>query len=371
MPFANVLCNPQFWKTFFEEQKYSYDQIPDLTGKVAIVTGATGGLGYSTTVALAAHGAHVFLACRNRVKAEEAIERAQADILQLQFDHPDAIHTVHFDDGEDEKVKISGTSKKNLSSGPLSGDRKPRLEILDLDLADLKSCRSAAETFLAKGLPLHILVNNAGIKNRDFDLTEDGFETHFGINHLGHFAFTTALLERVRESAPARIVVLSSMAHEMPPSNKAIDFESIRPTAEGQQRASKMNKLQRYGQSKLANVLFGKALARRLRNDQVWVNIAHPGCTDDQIKKGMLESDSRAFHNFSKVWLALSYPVKVAALTQLYLATSPEVQRLDHRGKYFIPVANEMRPNPISESVDLQEELWAFSERAARGDTKM
>jgi len=87
--------------------------------------------------------------------------------------------------------------------------------------------------------------------------------------------------------------------------------------------------------------------------------------------KVMLESDSKAFHIFSEIWLALSYPVRVAALTQLYLATSPEIQRLYHRGNYFIPVATEMRPSPISESVDLQEELWAFSERAARGDSKM
>src|SRR5690554_2073901 len=121
MPFRNVLSNPEFWKTFSIGNQYSYDNIPDLTEKVAIVTGATGGLGYATVVALAAHGAHVFLACRNRVKAEEAIERARADILQFQFDYPNAKHTKQFDfDVEDEK------------------QQHPKLEFLELELGEIR-----------------------------------------------------------------------------------------------------------------------------------------------------------------------------------------------------------------------------------------
>ncbi|KAF9987722.1 hypothetical protein BGZ75_000193 [Mortierella antarctica] len=283
MPFSNVFQNPFFWKTFFSGNKFSYNNISNLHGKVAIVTGATGGLGYATVVALAAHGAHVFLACRNRVKAEEAIERAQADILKLQFDFPDAIHECSFD------------SEKN----------RPRLEFLELDLGEMSKCRSAATEFLERGLPLHILVNNGGVLHRDFELSEDGYEHHFAINHLGHFVFTTALLERIRESAPARIVVLSSMAHEMPPSNRPIDYKTLRATT------PQANNYSRYGQSRLANVLFTKALARRLRNERVWVNVVHPGIVDTQVKRGILESDDRHFKNFSRTWLMMAaYPTK-------------------------------------------------------------
>ncbi|KAF9182664.1 hypothetical protein BGZ51_004518 [Haplosporangium sp. Z 767] len=354
MPFHNVLSNPGFWKTFFTGNQYSYDDIPDLTGKVAIVTGATGGLGYATVVALAAHGAHVFLACRNRVKAEEAIERARADILQLQFDHPNAKHTMRFDfDAEDEKQQHQQ-------------HQYPKLEFLELELSEMRRAHAAAKEFLDRGLPLHILVNNAGIMNRDFELSEDGFENHFAINHLGHFVFTTTLLERIRESAPARIVVLSSLVHELPPSSKPIDFKSLKAST------AQRNNLARYGQSKLATMLFAKALARRLRNDRVWVNIVHPGCTDTYVKKTLLaKSDSAFMRSIGPLWLKTSYPVKEAALTQLYCATSEEVEEKNIRGRYFIPIANELRPNPISDSVDLQEELWAYSEKAARGSNKV
>jgi len=343
MPLDNVFCSPKFWRTFFSGTHYSYDDIPDLTGQVAIVTGATGNVGYATVVALAAHGAHVFLACRNRVKTEEAIERAQADILQLQFDHPNAKHVARFD------------SEKN----------QPKLEFLELELGEVRKAQAAAHEFLSKGLPLHILICSAGIKIRDFELTEGGYENHFGINHLGHFAFTTTLLERIRESAPARIVILSSMAHELPPSSKAIDFKSLRDDK------SPGHALMRYGQSKLANMLFGKALARRLRNDRVWVNIAHPGCVESHIMQDMLESDSKPFRAFCSLWLLLAYKAQDAALTPLYLATSPEVVEKNIRGTYFIPIANEMEPNPISDSINHQEELWAYSEKAARGNNKV
>ncbi|KAG0314248.1 hypothetical protein BGZ97_009468 [Linnemannia gamsii] len=359
MPVCNVFTNPKFWKTFFLENQYAYDQIPDLTGKVAIVTGATGGLGYATVVALAAHGAHVFLACRSRDRAEAAIQKAQADILQLQFDHPDG----HYPSS----TSSASTAEKGLTqtqSYPFqSSTFKPKLDFLELELGQMDKARSAAEAFLAKGLPLHILVCNGGIKNRSFELTTDGYENHFGINHLGHFVFTTTLLDRIRQSGPARIVVLASFAHEMPSSSNPIPFELLRNPTTNQAT------LIRYGQSKLANVLFAKALARRLAGDKVWVNIAHPGCTDAQIHTAVEEmKDSRCFYAFSRLWLKTSYPVKEAALTQLFCATAKEVEEKDLRGRYFIPVANEMRPNPVSDNVALQEELWTFSEQAARGE---
>lgn len=139
-----------WWKSFFS-RRYSYDKIPDQTGKVAIVTGANTGLGYATTVALAARGAHVFLACRSKERALGAIERAQKEIKEK---HPQA---------------------------PV-----PKLEFLQLDLNSIKKSQQAADEFLSKGLPLHILVNNSGIMMTPFELSEDGIEQQFAVNHVGY-----------------------------------------------------------------------------------------------------------------------------------------------------------------------------------------
>lgn len=146
----NNVTQLAFWKHLLTPNNYSYSKIPDLANKVAIVTGANSGLGYATTVALAAKGAHVFLACRSQQRAEDAIERAKAEIKET---YPDAA--------------------------------EPKLEFLELDLNDLKKSREAARTFANKGLPLHILVNNSGIMATPFELSADGIETQFAVNHLG------------------------------------------------------------------------------------------------------------------------------------------------------------------------------------------
>ncbi|KAF9132465.1 hypothetical protein BGW39_000102 [Mortierella sp. 14UC] len=138
-----------FWKTFVTPNRYSHDQIPNLAGKIAIVTGANTGLGYATTVALATHSAHVFLACRSKQRAEDAIERAKAEIKT----YPAAL--------------------------------APQLEFLELDLNDMNKSRQAALEFLEKGLPLHILINNSGIMIVPFALSADGIETQFAVNHMG------------------------------------------------------------------------------------------------------------------------------------------------------------------------------------------
>ena len=151
MPYTNVVFNPAFWKTLVQRPKYTEKDIPDLSGKVAVITGANTGLGYATTVALASHGAHVILACRSEAKALEAIERAKVDIK--------------------EKNPLLKT--------------EPKLEFLALDLNDMNKCHQAAKEFLAKGLPLHILVNNGGIMTSPFALSADGIEQQFAVNHMG------------------------------------------------------------------------------------------------------------------------------------------------------------------------------------------
>lgn len=135
----------------FQQHRYTDKDIPDLSGKVAIVTGANTGLGYATTVALASHGARVFLACRSRERALEAIERAKVDIAQL----PNAVENI-------------------------------QLDFLELDLNSMASCHRAAKEFVKLGLPLHILINNGGVMTTPFALSADGIEQQFAINHLGY-----------------------------------------------------------------------------------------------------------------------------------------------------------------------------------------
>ncbi|KAG0045187.1 hypothetical protein BGZ83_009573 [Gryganskiella cystojenkinii] len=324
----NIFSQPQFWKTFVTPHRYSHDQIPDLTGKVAIVTGANTGLGYSTTVALAGHGAHVFLTCRNVNKALAAIDRAKGEIKE-KYPH--------------------------ITS-------EPKLEFLELDLNDINKSKQAARTFLQRELPLHILVNNSGTVG-SFSLSADGIEKLFAVNYLGHFVFTMALLDRIKESQPSRIVNISSLGHEQTVSG-GIDFETLNDE-------TKNDNITRYGQSKLATVLFAKALARRLVNERVYVNVAYPGFVLTDTDRG-----AGGFGMFEK--LALTVALKLIAtqpdvgvLTQLYLATSPEVENKDIRGRYFIPIANEILPSVYSRDEALQERLWEFSETLVEQHVKL
>lgn len=147
----NNITQLAFWKHLVTPNNYSHSKIPDLSGKIAIVTGANSGLGYATAVALAANGAHVFLGCRNKQRAEDAIERA--------------------------KVEIKETYPITVAVG--------KMEFLELDLNDMRKARESARVFSEKGLPLHILVNNSGIMATPFELSADGIETQFAVNHMG------------------------------------------------------------------------------------------------------------------------------------------------------------------------------------------
>ncbi|KAG0319214.1 hypothetical protein BGZ97_002560 [Linnemannia gamsii] len=286
-----------FWRTSSStstaQSPFSHDQIPDLTGKIAIVTGANSGLGYATTVALAAHGAHVFLACRHQGRAQEAITRAQEEIKT--------------------KYPTSLT---------------PKMDFLELDLNDL------------------------GKMMVPFGLSSDGIESQFAVNHLGHFVFTTTLLDRIKESQPSRIVTISSIAHENFAPRVGIDFDTLNdPT--------KTNDISRYGRSKLANMLFTLALARRLANDRVYVNAAHPGIvttSHGQKHVTLLEKVNFALRK------SVGSTADQGALSQLYLATSPDVEVRDVRGRYFVPVAKEAAPATLARNEELQEKLWAYSE---------
>lgn len=200
--------------------------LPDLTDRLALVTGANSGLGLEASKALAGAGARVLMACRSEPKANEAI----AAIRAL---HPAA-----------------------------------RVEYLPLDLASLRSVRSAAERVCREHGPLDFLFNNAGVMAVPRALTEDGFELQLGVNHFGHFALTGLLLERLLAAPGARIVTVTSLAHRV----GRIRFEDI-------DGAKRYRKWDAYGQSKLANLLFGIELHRRLlaAHANAISVVCHPG----------------------------------------------------------------------------------------------
>ncbi|CAG8800519.1 10787_t:CDS:2, partial [Racocetra persica] len=219
---------------------FTFDDIPDLTGKVTVVTGGNAGIGYITCRELAKKNAHVFVLSRN-------IERGQTAV---------------------EKIK-SETGNRNI-------------EFLQLDLKSLKSIKECADKFLARNLPLHILINNAGVTTTAFSLTEDGIQEEFGL-------FTKLLLPKIKASQPARIVNLSSHAHQLVPEG-GIEFEKL--------------------------------------ND--------PNAFDS-----MPHMSKRNDVSAPETFLSTTISADDGAITTLYCATSPEIEEKNYRGKYFEPFGDE------------------------------
>ena len=203
----------------------------ELSGRTFLVTGANTGIGKATAEALAGRGASVYVTSRSRDKGEAAVAAIKA---------------------------ATGSDS---------------VFFLALDLADLESVRACAEGFLAREEPLHVLVNNAGIGGAR-GLTRQGFELMFGVNHLGHFLLTQLLLGRLVDSAPARVVTVSSDSHY---SARGIDFEALRRPARG------ITGLGEYAVSKLCNVLFSQELARRTAGTGVTTYALHPGVVASDI----------------------------------------------------------------------------------------
>lgn len=208
------------------------DDIGDLTGRVTLVTGANSGIGYETAKALADHGAHVILACRDQEKARRARDKLENEL-----------------------------------------DRSS-LELLELDLADLVSVRRAAATVVSAHARLDVLVNNAGVMGTPYRLTPDGFELQMGTNHFGHFALTGLLLDRIVTTERSRIVTVSSHLHRM----GRLDRSDLTG-------ASSRNTWVSYSTSKLANLLFTAELSRRLgaAGLSTLAVAAHPGWTRSNL----------------------------------------------------------------------------------------
>jgi NAD(P)-dependent dehydrogenase (short-subunit alcohol dehydrogenase family) len=282
----------------------------DLGGRHAIVTGASGGLGLETTRVLALRGAAVTMACRDLEKGDAARQRTVAE-----------------------------------SGGRIESDA---LALEHLDLAHLDSVRAFARRFLARDRPIHLLVDNAGVMLPDRRETRDGFEAHFGINHLGHFLLTTLLLDRIRASAPARIVILSS---------EAMHFASLDPElSDLDWRQRRFSGWRSYGDSKLMNLMFTNELNRRLADSGVWAVALHPGIVMTELARDQMA--------WMKIVGLLAYPfaktVAQGAATTLYAATCQDGTVRD--ASYLADCA-PARPAKLAGDRQVEERLWALSAR--------
>jgi len=297
---------------------WTYSDIPDLTGKLALVTGANSGLGLHATRGLAARGARVVMACRDRAKAQTAMERISAAI-------PGA-----------------------------------RLEILALDLADLASVRRFADTLMQRHERLDLLCNNAGVMALPRRTTRDGFEMQAGINHLGHFALTGLLMPLLERSPAARVVTVSSLAYMI----GRIRFDDLN-------WARRYAKWPAYAQSKLANLMFALELARRLQasNRQVISAAVHPGYAATQLQMVGPQMENSAINKlFMTISNALfAQSAELGAMPTLYAATAPDVGN----GEFFGPkgclrirgAPARCLPSRRATDAAAAERLWSLSER--------
>jgi len=291
--------------------------IPDLSGRTAVVTGANGGLGLETSRALVRAGANVVMAARNQ-------EKAKAAIADIRGTHPEA-----------------------------------SLELVMLDLGSQASVREAAERILDRGRTIDILVNNAGVMGIPERRTVDGFEMQLGVDHLGHWSLTALLMPALLRAEEARIVTVTSTAHHM---GRSVDPEN--PHLEG-----KYGPWRAYGQAKLANFHFGLGLHRALQRAGAPAAslIAHPGLSNTELQAVSVEETSGAPSQRFFLWLARNTGMAAAdgARSQLRAATDPAAKSGEFYGPAFFNNGPPVR-KPILRRIGMDRaiaRLWEVSER--------
>lgn len=290
--------------------RWTTADIPDQTGRTAIVTGSNTGLGYETAAALAAKGANVVLAVRNLDKGEAA-----------------------------------ATLITRRTSGA-------HVAVQELDLTSLESVRAAAEQLKSEHETIDLLINNAGVMFTPHETTKDGFELQFGTNHLGHFALTGLLLDRLLAAPGSRVVTVSSVGHRFA---RGIRFDDL-------QWERGYSRVGAYGQAKLANLMFTYELQRRLTGTHTIAAAAHPGGSRTELTRNLPPLLGRA----TKPFEFLFQSAEMGALPTLRAATDPGVLG----GQYFGPDSfAEQRGYPkvvastgYSHDVAAQRRLWAVSE---------
>jgi retinol dehydrogenase 12 len=273
----------------------------NMVGKTCLITGATNGIGRVTAVELARMGVELFLVYRNKARADETVAEIR-----------------------------NRTGNQDV-------------HLLCADLGSQKQIRAAAAGFLATGKPLHLLINNAGLGNTKRLMTEDGIEMVFAVNHLAYFLLTMLLLDRIKQSAPARIVNVASEAHRF----GTINFDDL----DGERRYRTFGA---YSQSKLANILFSYELARRLAGSGVTVNSLHPG----GIASGLWTNNGPLAQFIMKAGRPFLKTPQQGARTTIYLASSHEVEGVT--GKYYSN-CREKTSSRKSYDVDISRRLWDLS----------
>ncbi len=262
--------------------------------KTVLITGSTDGIGQHCALELASMGARVLLHGRNSSRGRALLEHIK---------------------------------KKSQND---------RVDLFIADFASLKQVRRMAEEVLAKYPQIDILVNNAGIYMRDRQLTEDGYEMTFAVNHLAHFLLTNLLLDHLNRRGPSKVIVVSSIAHK----NARLDFGNL----QGEKRYDAYGA---YSLSKLENLLFTYELAEHLKGSPVVVNALHPGVIATKLLHAGFGSLGGS-------------PVGEGAKRILHLITSPAIEGVS--GKYFVDDAEQLS-SPESRDRRLQKELWALSEK--------
>lgn len=272
--------------------------LPDCSGLNILITGGNTGIGLASAEALAQRGARVFVACRDQTRA-----RAAADGVKAR-------------------------------TGAV-------LELLPLDLAELASVRTCAREFADRKLPLHVLINNAGLAGRG--LTRDGFEVSFGTNHLGHFLLTHLLRSQLTAAGRARVVTVASKAHY---DARRIDWDALRKPTRS------ITGLPEYEVSKLANVLFSAELARRWAGTNITTYALHPGVIASEAWRRVPQP--------VRWWIMRNMlSVEQGAQTSLYCATAPELAA--DSGKYYDD-CRVHEPSALAQDPMLARELWQRSE---------
>lgn len=274
----------------------------DIRDKLCIVTGATNGIGRQTALELAGLGARVVLVARNRSKGE--------------------------------------TTAREIGEATGRAD----IQLLVCDCGSQRSIRAAAHEALSRFPAIHVLVNNAAVMNMKREVTEDGLEAMFAVNHIGYFLFTTLLLDRLIASAPARVVNVASDAHRF----AAVDFDDL-------QSEKRYGGMRTYGQTKGCNILFNLELSKRLAGTGVTTNALHPG----GVNTGLGANNGPMLRLAQKVVMLFMKSPEEGADTAVYLATSPEVEAVS--GGYFF----QRKPRdstPQTRDPELAARLWTVSE---------
>jgi len=278
------------------------NESPDLTNKVAIVTGGNAGIGYETSLGLAKRKAHVIIACRDLTSCSKTAQQISKE------------------------------------------SNNPKVEAMLLNLASLKSIRQFAENFQTRSLPIHILVLNAGVwmgDNKTF--TDDGFEMTFGVNHLGHFYLTNLLLPQIK-SGKARVVTVSSGLNNQ----GVLDFGNL-------QSEKSYGAFAAYCNSKLANVLFANQLSKELEGTGATSTSLHPGVIVTQLHRELSNPIFKKVYEFLGLFMKNS---EEGAQTTLTAAVSKKFEGVSG---VYLAECNIAKPNPIAEDKEAAKKLWEVS----------